>query len=94
MENVLYPSYFPTHGLDNYNLRNPNFAYGNTTSNHHSYDTFHTARLPLPPLTPSPIIPTRLEDYSAYLASSCFSRTERRLVLDGIEQVATDLQIS
>ena len=48
------------------------------------------ATAPSPPL---PIIPTNLDDYNEYLASSCFSRTERRL-LDGLEQVATDLQIS
>ena len=41
----------------------------------------------------APIVPTRLSDYSEYLSSSCFSRTEQRL-LDGLEQVATDLQIS
>jgi hypothetical protein len=40
-----------------------------------------------------PIVPTRLSEYSEYLSSSCFSRTERRL-LDGLEQVATDVQIS
>jgi hypothetical protein len=40
-----------------------------------------------------PIIPTRLSDYSEYLASSCFSRTEQRL-LDGLQQVATDVQIN
>jgi hypothetical protein len=48
-----------------------------------------TAVLPPPPT----VIPTRLEEFSEYLASSHFSRTERRL-LDGLEQVATDLQIS
>ena len=54
------------------------------------WKTSPISTMPVPEPT---IIPTQMSDYSEYISSSCFSRTEQRL-LDGLQQVATDVQIS